>query len=319
MADTKIGGAYIEIEARGAGQARAEIDSTKSSLQEFAESTNKGLGRQVELFTSLIGKITAVIGVATTFYQLGRRISTELFGDDGSLTKGIDQTIARGTERFRKELEETEKSLSKIEARVNARQRLGVAASILSLTSQAEDDVSLETLRERAVDLRARIRQDEINEATKTADDKANAEVEARIKVLRARADELTLSGLDPLEADRVRLIIEMQDAREELARASSQALREQLQANLGFLDGAITRVRNQQAESEAAAKKMDQERLKAAEERAKREAEVYAKALEDNLRNLKGLQIGDFGAERLISAVAVIQNRLDALVLQRR
>lgn len=91
----KIGEAYVELRARmdklEADFARAKAESSAyadriqadgnraaDATERSSESIGKSLKKQVAAFTSLVSRVTAVIGVFTAFFQIGQRVSAML-------------------------------------------------------------------------------------------------------------------------------------------------------------------------------------------------------------------------------------------------
>jgi len=84
-----------------------------SAVGRFAEGLKKGVGSSIETFTGLIGKVTAVVGVFTLFYNIGRQVNDMLkTGADRAeeFSLGLDLSNQAAA------LDDTSKKIKKLES-----------------------------------------------------------------------------------------------------------------------------------------------------------------------------------------------------------
>lgn len=94
-------GTKVVASQDAAAKAAERMGLSQSRLGTTLLDVKRSAGEQIEVITSLIGKITAVVGVATLFYNIGEKISDVLF-----------KNTARA-ERFAKAVEESNASIAR--------------------------------------------------------------------------------------------------------------------------------------------------------------------------------------------------------------
>lgn len=126
MADkSQVGELYVKLGADNTefnaamSAAEAQSKATADKLSEHADLTAKGFRKSVAQVTGFIGSLTAAVGVATTFFEIGKKIRETW---DDALKTATDRAkefaIALDTADPKRLLEGTEEQIRKIEARI---------------------------------------------------------------------------------------------------------------------------------------------------------------------------------------------------------
>jgi DNA repair exonuclease SbcCD ATPase subunit len=118
----KLGDLFVTLKAdssqfmAGMKQAEAQGQATAQKLNEANESTVRGFQKSVRAVTSFIGSITAAIGVATLFYNIGKQVR-EVWDDalKSATDRANEFSIALLTTEPNKLLADTEKRLQAID------------------------------------------------------------------------------------------------------------------------------------------------------------------------------------------------------------
>jgi DNA repair exonuclease SbcCD ATPase subunit len=123
--DNKVGDLSVTLRAdtdqftAGMKQAEAQGDSTARKLDEANDNTVKGFQKSIRAVTSFIGSMTAAIGVAASFYEIGVRIRETWDDLFKTATDRVNEfTNALLTVEPKSLLASTEKELETLKAKV---------------------------------------------------------------------------------------------------------------------------------------------------------------------------------------------------------
>lgn len=107
---TEVGAAVGETATQVEQSTETVVRSNEKasrSIREAAIETSKSIRSQIAAFTGLVASITAVVGVATLFYNIGRRVGSMLFD------------TRTETEKYRDELEKLPEAYQRAQAAAN--------------------------------------------------------------------------------------------------------------------------------------------------------------------------------------------------------
>lgn len=284
--DTKVGGAYVEVSAdaskfdasmnrvrtetvKTAATVDAGANKMRSSLGRAFADISKGVGAQIQAFTQLLGRITAVVGVATTFYNIGTKIA-------GVLKSGSDRAseflLTLNDPSAANNLKQIEARLDEINSRISASRESLVGAALNSATRGLENEKKI--LERQASSLRRQLNAargaEEKEAAKKNAADIEDERLRLVLERLRIEGKEEQALNLEyQIEADRLRK--RLNDARFEEERQQLQLLQDE-------------RIKLLEAEFAARKRKAEEEAAAAARAVAEQLRDAFASAFQESI-----------------------------------
>lgn len=177
-------------------------DSTSqsgSALMAMSEKFKKGAGVQIEALAGVIGKITAVIGIATTFYALGTKIS-EMLKTGAERAEEFSDSLTMTDPK--EKLQAVNKELEKLNAEIARRAAGGIYNPFGDSTKELEKQRNLLNGQAGAL-ARSAQGQEEIKkrqQQEETAKKKAEAEKKADEDAAKSLQERLSRAYIDSLE-----------------------------------------------------------------------------------------------------------------------
>lgn len=289
---------------RSLAEAQAGVSKATAA---FAAQMGSGDGwqKQVGVVTGVLGKLTAVVGVATTFYALGQKIRDVFQSTESSVAAFRDSLISLSSGD---KLKATEKELTDLQAKLAASSESMFSTLINSLSGDTSGKLGkkIKALQEDA----GRLARDAAGQASiaarkqdeKDRADKAKADKEAAIKARKEAASEFA-----DLEKDAAR---EAMSARERIV---EDALRKIDALNRSSREGMIEReraeaakanvfdvLRDSLAEYDRAQKEAHEAELKRIKDRAdaevtaaQRAAEAWRRFRDEQIGGQRSTQVG--------------------------
>lgn len=269
----------------------AEADARIAQLQSKANQADSGgLGfkQSVTAVTQWIGKVTAAIGIATTFYNLGLRIR--------ETWEGVFSTGAEKAARFadsidfskpEKATKDLDEQIQALESRLDAAkggEKGGWFANLITGDTPAKLQAEIDDLRKR--------REKAFNEATGDVQNQASKRLEALLKS----------QGVEKIVDEEARIIAEgnakvaklRDDFKGPLFERNKQMLDEAIRNENEITQNKLSALGDRQAKEAEAERKANEDKIRRDREAAQRRAAELDRVMRDTQRG-QTQQFGDF------------------------
>jgi hypothetical protein len=311
----KVGETYVDLKVRtetvqpALDDAKVKVEQAVDEIENKVVTGNKNIAQSIQgsisKFTAFIGSLTAAVGVATLFFNIGTKIGEALFKIEdvsGRLAKSLSIGFAEPKERVKLLSEEIRTLGDEITALQELPDAIGPQAFQPGIA--ADSNRQIDQLRKQQEQLiRQRVEAEkqaarEIAEATEAIEEEFAKSSEERQK----------RRAIDIAEGEE-KLALERADALEKveqmLAAATTERLKAQLKQEIDQInevfDIRLNRIRQEQAEK-------DRQRDEQIRKEQQAEDEKERRALESATRQARALE------RALTSALQSANNQTDAL-----
>jgi hypothetical protein len=310
-----------------------------SSVQQFADKFKNGMGRSIETLTSLIGKVTAVIGVFTLFYNIGRQVNEMLkTGADRAeqFSLGLDlSNQAAALDQTSKKIQQLEADLAGYEGQAVIGKAIdnirGTTAQSIK-TEIVELRKTEESLREAANATRARLAADKASADAKAASDKAEADAKAASDKALADAKSVSdqiiafteaqtraeLEGISLIQYERNKAVLAAEELRKKTTDAGLQDdLARSIEIIQKIYEKKVESILDEEREARTARSRTEREAVESAQRQAQALADSLARAFSDAFKSIQQQQTGGF--DQITASVQRIAEIVERLERNRR
>jgi len=284
-----------------------------SSVQQFADKLKSGVGRSIETFTSLIGKVTAVIGVFTLFYNIGRQVNEMLkTGSDRAEEFSLKLDLSNQAAA----LDQTSKQIQKLEADLAGfGGQVAIGRAIDNITGTTAESLKNEIAGLRKVEesLRnaANATRGRLDAAKAIADAKVVSDQIIAFTEAQTRAE---LEGIALAQYERNKAVLAAEELRKKTTDAGLQDdLTRSIEIIQKIYEKKVETILDEEREARTARARSEREAV----ESAQRQADALARAFSDAFKSIQQQQTGGF--DQITASVQRIAEIVDRLERNRR
>jgi hypothetical protein len=311
-AGNKVGEAFVDLKVNtetlspGLEEGKVKVEQAVDEIENKVVTGNKNIAQSIQgsisKFTAFIGSITAAIGVATLFFNVGNKIGEALF----KVNAQLDEFKQKTAELFTKPIERAtllQDEIVRLESELQKLRETSSTALTAFSTGDVQSDVRIrneERIQARILELQKELQSAIIQgqRATRLEED----------KLIEESAERQRKIAIDLAEGE-IKLILEKGEAlrkiEADIAAAQSDRIKAALEQERQAINEAFNlRLFRLQQEEDAKIRALEEQQRK--EDEARREQE--RKAIESAERQAKALE------KALTSALQSANNQTDAL-----
>jgi len=288
-----------------------------SSVQQFADKFKNGIGRSIETLTSMIGKVTAVIGVFTLFYNIGRQVNEML---KTSSDRAEEFSLKLDLSNQAAALDQTSKKIQQLEADLagfEGQKALGRVIDNIQGTTAESIKAEIAELRETEKSLR-----DAANATRRGLDaDKVVADAKAISDQIIAFTEAQTKAELDGIalaQYERNKAVLEAEELRKKTTDAGLQDdLARSIEIIQRIYEKKVETILAEEQQQRAALARTEREAVESAQRQAQALADSLARAFSDAFKSIQQQQTGGF--DQITASVQRIAEIVERLERNRR
>jgi hypothetical protein len=308
----KVGEAFVDLKVNtdtltpGLEEGKVKVEQAVDEIENKVVTGNKNIAQSIQgsisKFTAFIGSITAAVGVATLFFNVGNKIGEALF----KVNAQLDEFKQKTAELFTKPIERAtllQDEITRLEAELKKLGETGSDSLAAFSTVDVQSDVRIRN--EQRINARILELQKELQSAISQGQRSARLEEDKLIEESAERQRRIAIDvaeGEEKLNLEREEAIRKIDD---EIALARGDRIRAELEQEKKAINEAfdirLNRIRQEQAEK-------DRQRDEQIRKEQQAEDEKERRALESATRQAKALE------RALTSALQSANNQTDAL-----